>query len=73
MGANIPAGLMWKTMSGEFVQMTQTLAGQIFAAAAAQDAALFAYCEQVQGHLASAEQPEAIDIESGWPETYGGA
>ena len=38
MGANMPANIMWKTMSGSFVLMTPTLAGQIFQAAAARHA-----------------------------------
>ena len=30
LGASIPAGLQWKTMDGSFVEMTPTLAQQIF-------------------------------------------
>ena len=48
MGAGIPGGLQWKTMDGSFVTMTQTLAGQVFAAAAASDAALFSHAEQIK-------------------------
>lgn len=63
MGANVPAGLQWKTLDGSFVTMTPTLAGQIFAAAAAQDASLFAHAEALK-------QSQATDIESGWPATF---
>lgn len=66
MGAGIPAGLMWKTLAGDFVPMTQTLAQQIFAAAAMQDAALFAHAEALKA------DPTA-DINAGWPATYQGA
>lgn len=66
MGAGMPAGLQWKTMDGSFVAMTPTLAGQIFAAAAAQDAALFARAEALK-------QDANADINSGWPETFDSA
>lgn len=72
MGAGIPPGLMWKTMSGAFVEMAQSLAGQIFSAAAAQDTLIFAHSESLQQQIAAAEDPMSVDINAGWPETYGG-
>lgn len=63
LGSNIPNGLMWKTMQGTFVEMTQTLAQQVFAAAAAQDSAIFGYAEYLKAH-------PNLDINVGWPETY---
>lgn len=63
LGANLPNGLMWKTMQGTFVEMTQTLAQQVFAAAAAQDSAIFGYAEYLKAH-------PNLDINVGWPETY---
>lgn len=70
MGTNIPAGLMWKTMSGEFVEMTPTLAQQIFTAAGQQDAALFAYAEQLKAQVEAAQDPASINLESSWPSTF---
>lgn len=72
MGANVPPGLMWKTMDGSFVEMTPTLAQQVFAAAGQQDAALFSYAEQLRAQVAAAQDPASIDLEAGWPETFGG-
>lgn len=72
MGANMPAGIMWKTMAGAFVAMTPTLAQQIFAAAGAQDAALFSHAEQLKAQVEAAADPMSVDITAGWPETYGG-
>lgn len=63
MGASIPSGLMWKTMGGTFVQMTPTLAQQIFAAAAQQDAAIFSHAEVLKSDLQA-------DINVGWPTTW---
>lgn len=73
MGANIPAGLQWKTMDGSFVAMTQTLAGQVFAAAAAQDGALFTKAEQHHAALAAMADVDtmaAYDWRAGWPQVY---
>lgn len=72
MGAAMPAGIMWKTMAGGFVQMTPTLAQQIFAAAGAQDAALFGYAEQLKAQVDAAADPASVNITAGWPETFNG-
>lgn len=69
-GANMPEGLMWKTMGGTFVPMTPTLAQQIFAAAGAQDAALFAHAEALKAQVEAAANPYTVDITVGWPATY---
>ncbi len=71
MGAGIPAGLQWKTMSGSFVTMTQTLAAQIFQAAAGSDIALFTVAEQKNAAMLASADPGAYDYLSGWPLGYG--
>jgi Domain of unknown function (DUF4376) len=71
LGANVPANLYWKTMAGSFVLMTQTLAGQIFQAAAAQDIATFAHAEALKAQVYAAEQPSSVNINAGWPIIYG--
>ena len=70
LGASIPAGLQWKTMDGSFVTMTQSLAAQIFAAAAAQDIAVFARAEVLRAQVNASSDPGSIDITTGWPATY---
>lgn len=70
MGANMPAGIMWKTMGGEFVEMSPTLAQQIFTAAGAQDTALFTHAEQLKVQMEAAENPLTFNINTGWPATY---
>lgn len=71
MGAGIPGGLQWKTMDGSFVTMTQTLAGQVFAAAAASDAAIFARAEQIKATMEA--DPAAFDLSAhAWPPVFGG-
>ncbi len=72
MGAAIPGGLQWKTMDGSFVTMTQTLAAQIFGAAAAQDQANFSRAEVLRGQAYAAADPSTIDITTGWPAIFGG-
>ncbi len=70
MGAGIPGGLQWKTMDGSFVAMTQTLANQVFAAAAASDAALFARAEQIKAAMES--DPGNFNLASQtWPAVFG--
>lgn len=70
MGASIPAGLQWKTMQGTFVEMTPTLAQAVFQAAALQDNLLFTYAEQLNQQVQASTNPDLVDIEQGWPETY---
>lgn len=71
MGAGIPGGLQWKTMDGSFITMTQTLAGQVFAAAAASDAAIFARAEQIRAAMDA--DPAAFDLAAhAWPPVFGG-
>lgn len=70
LGANIPADLQWKTMDGSFVTMTQALAGQVFAAAAASDAALFARAEQIKAAMEA--DPVNFNLASKtWPAVFG--
>ena len=67
MGTNIPAGLMWKTMDGSFVEMTQALANEIFISAGVSDGSTFAYAEVLKAQIESSNNPSSIDIYSGWP------
>ena len=70
MGAGIPGGLQWKTMDGSFVTMTQTLAGQVFAAAAASDAAMFSHAEQIKAAMEA--DPVNFSLASQtWPTVFG--
>lgn len=72
-GANIPAGLQWKTMDGSFVAMTQTLAEQIFGKATLQDTLTFANAEAHRMAVNALNDATAIanyDITTGWPATY---
>lgn len=71
MGASIPAGLQWKTMDGSFITMTQALAGNVFAAAAASDHAVFAAAETHRVAMEASADPAAYDYSGGWPEIYG--
>lgn len=70
MGESIPAGIMWKTMSGEFVEMTYSLAQQVLQAAALQDNKIFIAAEQHKEEMMKSEDPANYDITIGWPEVY---
>ncbi len=69
-GANMPPGIMWKTMQGTFVQMTPTLATQIFQSIAGQDQAIFARAEQHRAAMNASATPETYDYSGGWPQTF---
>lgn len=71
MGANIPAGLMWKTIGGVFVPMIPELAQSIFATTAYADTAIFAAAEAHRATMAALTDAAAVaayDHSSGWPE-----
>jgi len=73
LGSSIPAGLQWKTMDGTFAEMTQTLATQIFGAAASHDTSIFAIAENHRNNinaLETIEELEAYDYTIDWPDTY---
>ena len=71
LGANIPAGLQWKTLTTTpppvFVTMTTALAQNIVAATAANDTAIFTAAEQHRIALESSSDPENYDFSVGWP------
>ena len=71
MGASLPAGLQWKTMDGSFITMTQALAGNVFAAAAASDQTVFAAAETHRVAMEASADPASYDYSGGWPKIYG--
>lgn len=71
LGAGIPASLQWKIMDGTFVTMTQQLAGQVLAAAAASDQAIFAAAEAHRQAMEASADPAAYDFSTGWPKVFG--
>lgn len=71
MGQNMPPNIMWKTMTGDFVQMTPQLAQQIFSATGAQDIQLFAVAEQKRQEMLALPTPCDYSATTGWPPTFG--
>lgn len=71
MGANMPPGLMWKTLGGQFAPMTPALALQLFQATAASDQAIFAAAEAHRSAIDALTALDAItsyDFSGGWPQ-----
>ena len=70
MGASVPP-VQWKTLTLSpppvFVTMTQAIAGGIFQATAASDAAVFGAAEAHRGAMEASATPETYDFSSGWP------
>jgi len=71
MGASIPANLQWKTMDGTFVAMDQTVAGNVFVAAAASDQVIFGVAETHKAAMEASADPSTYDFSTGWPKIYG--
>lgn len=70
MGAGIPAALLWKTMDGSFVVMTQQLAMQIFQSVAAADQQNFATAEMHRIAMEAQADPRGYDYSTGWLSIY---
>jgi hypothetical protein len=70
LGSNIPANLLWKTMSGAFVEMTPTLAQQIFQQIAYSDTVIFTTAEQHKATMYALQDPTNYDYTVGWPQVY---
>lgn len=70
MGVSLPAGIMWKTMDGTFIEMTQQLALDIFNAVAALDTAAFSNAETHRAAMEASQTPSTYDYSAGWPTTY---
>lgn len=64
---NVPP---WKTMDGTKVPMSQTLAGQIFQAAAVMDGTLFTVADAHNVAMEASNTPSTYDYSTGWPATY---
>ena len=62
--------LFWKTMDGSFVPVTPRLAQSISDAAERSDISIFKYAEQLNQQVQASTNPDSVDIEQGWPETY---
>ena len=71
MGANLPAGLQWKTMDGSFITMTPALAQQVFTGQAASEQAIFTVAEQHRVAMEASADPTSYDYSTGWPKIFG--
>ena len=71
LGDSLPSNLLWKTMGGEFVPMTQTLAKQILGPGAVQDRLNFIAAETHKGMMEASASPMEYDYSGGWPLMFG--
>jgi hypothetical protein len=69
-GDNLPEGIKWRTMNGDFVDMTPVLAGQILAAAVLNESAIFSAAEAHLSALDDILVPADYDFSLGWPLTF---
>lgn len=66
----LPANLMWKTMSGEFVEMTPTLVQQIFVAALQKESLDFANAEVHKAGINASTDPLNYNYMTGWTPVF---
>lgn len=62
--------LLWKTMSGQFIQVTVQVAYDVVQATKGLDAILFATAEGKRYAINQSQSPELIDTSVGWNKTY---
>jgi hypothetical protein len=67
LGANIPEGLWWKTMTGDFVVMTQALVQKVFQTIAYTQTVIFNIAEQHKAAMEASTDPTSYDFRVGWP------
>ncbi len=70
MGESMPAGLKWKTMDGDYVDMNPELARRLLAAAVELDNQLFMAAEKHIAAMQAAQEPGDYDYSAGWPDGY---
>lgn len=71
LGQGLPQGIQWKTMDNTFVELTPTLVQQLFGASIAREQAVFTRAEVLRAAAEASDNPDAIDIGSGWPASFG--
>jgi hypothetical protein len=73
LGPNLPAGVMWKTLDGSFVEMTQTLAASLFLAQVTREQTIFFTAEHHRTNVNAAVLVDTLasyDYTVGWPARY---
>ena len=60
----------WKTMSGEYTDMTVALLHKVLDAGIAKERQLFNFAKQLNLKLYASNDPVGLDWKSGWPEIY---
>ena len=62
LGASLPTGIQWKMMDGSFIELTQQIVADLFAAQIAREQAIFA--------IAEAKRQDDAPVDAGWPDRY---
>lgn len=65
--------VLWKTMDGSFIGVTNDLAIAVVEAVELNDAQIFTVAETKRQQLNAAADPASFDVQSGWPAAYGDA
>lgn len=68
----IPGVPAWSTMDNSTIVLTPAVVSQFLPAFSAQEGAMFVYAKALREQIDASEDPESIDITTGWPPVYGG-
>lgn len=71
LGDDIPSGIMWKTMDGSKIEITATIANDIFNSAVSSDQVIFNVAETHRDAMLLLDDPAQYDCSTGWPLAYG--
>lgn len=67
---NLAPGIMWKTMDGSFIEMTNEIASQLLAAVSQLDIEAYTCAEVHKAAVYALSNPESYDYSTGWPAVY---
>ena len=71
LGANIPKGVVWKTLDNTFIEMTQSLCQAVMISSLSAQNAIFQVAESHKSAMEKSKSPLEYDYSAGWPKIYG--
>lgn len=70
LGDSLPPNINWRTMDGTFVILTPQLVLQVFNAVMTKEVISFGKGAALYNQIMNSDDPLAIDISTGWPDSY---
>tara|TARA_R110000868_G_scaffold376148_5_gene640936 strand:+ start:2037 stop:2540 length:504 start_codon:yes stop_codon:yes gene_type:complete len=67
---SLPIGIMWKTLDGSRIEITESIANQIIAKILVLDNSAFSVAQSHRIAMEASLDPATYDFSTGWPDTY---